>query len=166
MSLIRSVTEAILLLLVGFGGAVLQADEPRAMKGGTKSGLRTRRRPAGVTRNKVLNAAVVPHWCNNGDRFWYRRELASGDHVFILVDAVKGELKPAFDHERLATALSKVTGKEYRRNRLPIDNLDFADKGEIFWFKAGDRAWKCDPTDYRLTEEKPPAAQSHRGASF
>jgi dipeptidyl aminopeptidase/acylaminoacyl peptidase len=147
-------------LLFSQGGVALRADPP--VPGGTGADYERAAGLQALTRNKVLNAAIAPHWSSDGDRFWYRKDLVGGDHEFIVVDAVKGERKPAFDHKRLAAALSKITGKEYLSGRLPIDRLDFAEKDGAFWFTTTAGAWKCDLADYTLTEEKPPPAPASK----
>src|SRR6185503_16221300 len=40
--------------------------------------------------NTVERAKVEPHWFDNGDKFWYRNDLAGGKKEFVVVDAVKG----------------------------------------------------------------------------
>ncbi len=40
--------------------------------------------------NKVTRAKVEPNWFENGDKFWYRNDLAGGKKEFAIVDAVKG----------------------------------------------------------------------------
>ncbi len=113
-----------------------------------------------LTQNKVFLASVTPHWSGDGDRFWYRNDLPDNVREFILVDAVKGECKAAFDDKRLAAALSNAAGKEFKAGHLPIDDLTFDAKGEVFWLKVGGKAWKCDRADYTLTEEAfPPEAR-------
>src|SRR6188474_3427885 len=52
----------------------------------------------------VLNSGVRPNWMPDG-RFWYRTTRAEGPE-FVLVDPVKRTKAPAFDHEKLAVALS------------------------------------------------------------
>ena len=150
MVYIRSTIGIFFLCLVG-------AAQPA--QGGTAADYQRAARLPALTRNKVLNAAITPHWSSDGDRFWYRKDLPGGNHQYLLVDAVKGERRPAFDHERLAAALSKVVGKEYRAGRLPINRLEFAEKGDVFWLTTTAGAWRCNPTDYTLTAEKPPPAK-------
>lgn len=55
-------------------------------------------------RGLVLNGAVRPNW-RAEDRFWYRNAIAEG-HEFVVVDAAERTRGRAFDHERLAAALS------------------------------------------------------------
>ncbi|MCA1947737.1 MAG: S9 family peptidase, partial [Armatimonadetes bacterium] len=54
---------------------------------------------------KVFKERIRPNWLPGGDRFWYRNDLAGGRREFVLVDAPKGQRRPAFDHARLAEAL-------------------------------------------------------------
>jgi dipeptidyl aminopeptidase/acylaminoacyl peptidase/uncharacterized protein (DUF885 family) len=113
------------------------------------------------TQNKVFKDRVNPHWLAGGNRFWYRNDLADGAREFILVDAVRGERRPAFDHVRLAAALSRVTGKTCRSTHLPIDTLDVATDGNLR-LRVESKGWKCNLASYRLTEEREPFASSNR----
>ena len=57
------------------------------------------------TREKVLNERVRPYWLESGARFWYRSERTDG-HRYLLVNATDGAKRDAFDHAKLAGALS------------------------------------------------------------
>src|SRR4051812_1409596 len=59
----------------------------------------------------VTRAAGRATWLP-GDRFWYRATTAAGGE-FILFDAAKGTRAAAFDHAKVAAALSKATGRSY-----------------------------------------------------
>src|ERR1700682_4754001 len=50
---------------------------------------------------------------NKTNRFWYRHSVPGG-YEFVQVDAATGAKAPAFDRVKLAAALSKATGKEYK----------------------------------------------------
>ena len=155
MPRIRFALGMVCLVLVCPAWAALRAgDSPGS--GGSAADYERAAKLQALTQNKVLKASVSPHWADDGDRFWYRNDLLGGAREFIFVDAAKGERRAAFDAERMAAALSKAVGKEFKAARLPIDDMAFAEKGAAFWITVGDRTWKCDPTDYTLTEGKPP----------
>src|SRR5881296_913188 len=61
-------------------------------------------------RQSVYKDRIIPHWFHNDTRFWYRNDLREGAKEFVVVDAERGRRNPAFDREKLATALSKATG--------------------------------------------------------
>lgn len=72
------------------------------------------------------NLADPATWIANTHRFHYRKTVQGG-HRFILVDAVTQQKQPAFDHDRLAVALSKSTGTEFTALRLPFSTFQFTD---------------------------------------
>src|SRR5262249_21560229 len=78
-----------------------------------------------TTQSKVYRDQVTPHWFADDTKFWYRNDLKGGTKEFILVDAEKSSRGKAFDHGKLATALSKAAGKEYSADRLPFDDITF-----------------------------------------
>ena len=57
----------------------------------------------------VLRSGVRPNWLPD-ERFWYRVTTAEGSE-FVLVDPAKGTRAPAFDHVKLAAALSSAAGR-------------------------------------------------------
>ena len=60
---------------------------------------------AGMRDGLVLKARIAPNWFDHDNRFWYRNDLADGTREFIVVDADRGALRLAFDHQKLAAAL-------------------------------------------------------------
>lgn len=56
----------------------------------------------------VFNGAVDPEWLPDG-RFWYRNQTPQGSE-YVMVDPGAGTRQPAFDHQRMANALSGVAG--------------------------------------------------------
>jgi len=82
-----------------------------------------------------------------GDKFWYRTLTAKGSE-FILVDAVKGSRSAAFDQQKLASSLSKATGKQYDGDRLPFMSIGFSADGKSVIFEADDKQWSCDLQTY------------------
>src|SRR5262245_4298026 len=95
------------------------------------------RRGPGVRSGLVFKDRISPHWFDENTRFWYRNDLPGGAREFVLVDAEKGTRRPAFEHRKLADALSKADGgKEYRADKLPFDNITFDKGAKSVWFRA------------------------------
>jgi dipeptidyl-peptidase 4 len=67
-----------------------------------------------------------PEWINDSGLFWYRKTIMDG-HKFIRVDAENRAKQPAFDHNRLAEALSEQTGEPYTGYELPFSTIKFSD---------------------------------------
>ncbi|MCX8155100.1 MAG: prolyl oligopeptidase family serine peptidase [Verrucomicrobiae bacterium] len=101
---------------------------------------------------KVLNARLTPNWFAQGERFWYRKELAGGGREFIVVDAVRGERRPAFDHARVAEALGRALNREIPARRLPLDALEWEDGGQWVQFRAEGKNWRLTLSNYALVE--------------
>ena len=89
----------------------------------------------------VLRSGVRPNWLPD-ERFWYRVTTAEGAE-FVLVDPAKGTRAPAFDHAKLAAALSAATGRTYTAGSLPFQEIEFSADGQSITVQAGGR-WKCD----------------------
>src|SRR5579863_8414451 len=70
-------------------------------------------------RGLVVNTPGAVAWIGSSEHFWYPRTVKGGTE-FVLVDAVAGSKKPAFDHDKLATAISAVAGHTYTGLTLPF----------------------------------------------
>jgi dipeptidyl aminopeptidase/acylaminoacyl peptidase len=105
----------------------------------------------------VDRGAVRPNWLD-GDRFWYRVMTPTGSE-FILVDPAKGTCAPAFDHAKLAEALSTATGKKYEGNKLPFMTFELAEPYMIT-VSVGETFWDCNIEHYACAK---PAAGSASG---
>ena len=144
-----------------------------AIAQGTRSDYERALNLAKVTANKVFRQHVNPHWFADNTKFWYRNdlsddarpvrnstagntiqkgEISNGAREFILVNALTGTRQLAFDHQRLAEALAKATGKEIQASRLPIDGLKFNDSVSELLFTSEGRRWKCDLSSYEIQE--------------
>ena len=108
------------------------------------------RPPSGVYRDRV-----EPHWFAQDTRFWYRNDLKGGTKEFVLVDAVKGTRALAFDHAKLAAALSKEVDKQYQADRLPFSAIEFTDDARVVHFDAAGKHWECQLETYACTETAP-----------
>ena len=124
----------------------LDSPQQRPGRGGTGSGL-------------VFKDRVAPRWIAGTSRFWYRDDLANRGKEFILVDAEKGSRGPAFDHDRLAAALSKAGAAEAKGSSLPFDEIAIVDDGKAVLFERDGKTWRCDLGSYAITPSELPAPQ-------
>src|SRR5438552_9102843 len=67
----------------------------------------------------VVNVPGTPNWIGDSDRLWYSRAVKGGTE-FVIVDAATGTRKLAFDHDRLANAISAASGGHYTGLTLPF----------------------------------------------
>jgi dipeptidyl-peptidase-4 len=135
-------------LALGIG---ILALSPLALGQGTAGDYQRAARLRQMTQDKVFRSQVRPQWLPDGSRFWYRLEVGPSRHQFVFVDAAQGERRPAFDHGRLAEALSKALVRNVSSDDLPIDRLSFG-KDERFEFNAGGKRWRCLTGSYELSE--------------
>jgi dipeptidyl-peptidase-4 len=119
---------------------------------GTRSDYERALNLSKITADKVFKQRIVPHWLGDNNKFWYRNDLPDGAREHILVNAQTGVRQPAFNHERLASSLSDVTGKDIQADRLPIENLSFDEALTELKFRCDDQWWRCDLSSYELQE--------------
>jgi dipeptidyl aminopeptidase/acylaminoacyl peptidase len=104
------------------------------------------------TEGLVYKARVEANWLENGPRFWYRNDLKGGTKEFILVNAEKCTKQAAFDHKKVAEALSQAAGKQFESDKLPFNDFKFVEDGNALEFNAERAKWKCDVNSYQCTK--------------
>ncbi|UOG73611.1 S9 family peptidase [Hymenobacter tibetensis] len=109
------------------------------------------------TQPLVDGSAGQPHWLAN-DRFWYRVLTAQGAE-FVLVDPARKTRTAAFNHAKLAAALSTASGKTYQASRLPFRDLAFSPDEKSISFAAAGKNWQYDLVSEQLSPATAPAAQ-------
>jgi dipeptidyl aminopeptidase/acylaminoacyl peptidase len=110
-----------------------------------------RKKGFGPGTGAIPGGQVTPHWMADDTRFWYRKTLKGGGKEFVLVHCETGKKEPAFDHQKLAAALSKAASTEYKAERLPFDEIAFSNDGKAMQFDAAGKTWKCDLGTYECT---------------
>src|SRR5579862_3692998 len=132
-------------------------------------------------RGLVVNAPGPITWIDRSDHFWYSRSVKGG-FEFVLVDAATSSKKLAFDHEKLATAISSATGKKYaalalpfapsqdgRGGRAPAGGppqtapLTFLDHETAIQFGTGGFLYQCALTGYTCAKGSPIPASGAGG---
>ena len=85
----------------------------------------------------VFKMRIAPHWFDSNNRFWYRNDLPGGARSSSSSTPRHGTRSPAFDHARLAAALSKAAGQIYKADRLPFDEIAVRRRREDHPFRGG-----------------------------
>ena len=119
---------------------------------------------AGNLRHRAYVADVSPHWIEKSGRFTYRKSGPEGSQ-FILVDAEQNTSGPAFDHARLAEALTHAAGKPYSATALPFYDIDFVDSGKAIRFFMEGSSWTCALADYECHKEAERPERGNGGMS-
>ena len=98
----------------------------------------------------VFGTISRPVWLEDG-RFWYRVVRETGPE-FLIVDPAKGGTRaPAFDHRRLAAALSQASGTAIEGTKLPFQTLDFSEGLKTVSFNLSGKRWQCALDAYRCS---------------
>ena len=103
------------------------------------------------TQKFVDRASVSPNWLP-GDKFWYRILTPTGSE-FILVDPAKGTKTTAFDHDKLAKALSAASGRSLTASMLPFQSINYSADGKTITFNADRKQWKYDLASGAVTSD-------------
>jgi dipeptidyl-peptidase 4 len=135
------------------------ADAPRALT--AEDYARAEKWMPYNTNPLVFRAGVRPTWLPD-ETFWYRITTAEGSE-FLLVDPMKGTRAPAFDHTKLAAALSSASGTTYDAHHLPFTDFDLSTDGQTISFTVQARRWKCDLQANRCSAEVAAPAGAQRG---
>jgi dienelactone hydrolase/Tol biopolymer transport system component len=103
------------------------------------------------TQQFIDHGSVNPEWLP-GDKFWYRSLIRNGSE-FILVDPSKGIRTAAFDQQKLATALSTATGRNYSPWMLPFQFFTYSPDSKSISFRIDKKQWKCDLQTYSCSAD-------------
>jgi dipeptidyl aminopeptidase/acylaminoacyl peptidase len=116
------------------------AQQPRAL---TADDYARAERFLGYNTNPLVSGATVrPAWLA-ADRFWYLNTTADGVE-YVLVDPARRTRTPAFDHARVAAALSHAADSTYDARHLTLAALAFSTRLDSISFDARGRHWTCD----------------------
>jgi dipeptidyl aminopeptidase/acylaminoacyl peptidase len=107
------------------------------------AGLQARFEAPGLVSNLTGDAVWLP-----SGRFWYRKSIAGGNS-FLLVDPGVPAKQPAFDHARLAAAIS-TGGRRYTETQLPFTAFTFGEGERSIRFTVEDSiGFSCTLADYQ-----------------
>ena len=111
--------------------------------------------PATNSPPRIYRDKIEPHWFADSagvsNRFWYRMQLPHDEKEFVLVDAAAGKREAAFDAERLAKALTGLTGKSVDAKKPPFDAITFSSDGKTITLSGENSDWNLNLDNYAVT---------------
>lgn len=107
----------------------------------------------------IKNDNVFPHWIENSQSFWYTRETENGTE-FRLVDAAEFSNVLAFDHQKLASVLTKIHGQAVSPENLPIEDVIITLSPLQIRFQFSDNYWLYDSDDSSCEQQDEPNLQA------
>ena len=105
----------------------------------------------------VIGGSVNPTWLPD-DRFWYVNAIPGGGSEVILVDPARRTRARAFDHTRVAAALSAATGMGQAAHQLPVQQIRLSPRADTVYFGPPTGGWACDARGARCTAWRDPNA--------
>ena len=109
----------------------------------------------------TVNVTTSSGWIGKTHRLWYRHTVKGGAE-FVVFDAETKQKRPAFDHMKLASALSTATGKSYSAISLPFNSLSFSDDERMLNVSADEAQWRCALVEYVCRKDESDAARAAR----
>ncbi len=108
------------------------------------------------TSDKVLGNVSGQSW--SSDVLLYNIRMAEGT-IYMMADPSTGEKMKAFDHQRLADSLSKVTDSEVDPNDLSLRSLELSEDQDTLSYQLGSSNYETNLTTYETS--KVPAKASY-----
>jgi dipeptidyl aminopeptidase/acylaminoacyl peptidase len=101
----------------------------------------------------VFRSSIAPTWLEDGT-MWYRVATASGqEFVRVFPESRRNRKRPAFDHARLAAAISAISDTTYSGADLPFRTFSYGTGERSVLFGADGRAFTCDIRRYNCSAE-------------
>ena len=104
------------------------------------------------TSSLVIDQIIRSKWSED-NKLLYRKRI-NGGFEFYIVDPVKKKKDLAFNHIRMAKALSKEIGKKYTANKLPFRSIKFTGKKNEVEFRVRRKNYICNLNDYSIKAKK------------
>ncbi|ODU28491.1 prolyl oligopeptidase family serine peptidase [Sphingopyxis sp. SCN 67-31] len=89
----------------------------------------------------LRNLTIRPNWINGTDIFWFERQEEGGKR-FLIADVERRMQRDAFDHDAVAAALTRASGKSVAASALPLSDLRFDANLRGMTFDALGKRWR------------------------
>ena len=140
---LRCCLVAALLAFPAFAAPGPAPDQPAAPRPVTAADYaRAEKFLAPAVSSLVVGGADAITWLPD-ERFTYRRSTLDGTEFILVAPAAKSR-GPAFDHAKLAAALSAATGNTYDPKKLPFQTITLSPDAKTVVFDLAGKRWSYD----------------------
>lgn len=98
---------------------------------------------------KVFNLSANPNWLDDNAHFWYRTNTRQGKE-FFLVNMNEQTKSAAFDHQKVAEALSQTADENYEAYDLPFNFFRYVDGTDKISIDLSGQTHTIDLSDYSI----------------
>lgn len=106
------------------------------------------------------STSVLPHWIKDQDRFWYSYKTGQGKNWYF-VNAMRGDKRPLFDQQAMASKLAEIFHKPFDSKDLPLKDFKYNVKDGLFTFHVDSINFKYHLDGNRLV--KGDSVSKHQG---
>lgn len=96
---------------------------------------------------------------NETHSFWYLTQTPNGNE-FFMIDADKKEVYPAFNQQKLASILGKISNKDIDPYKLPFRTIEYNKNKDSIYFRIDGIKYNCSLTDYTVNKDKDQTPQN------
>ena len=97
------------------------------------------------TSKLVIGTLDYPNWSEK-NQLTYLSNTAQGQQFFV-IDTKKKQKKLAFDHQKLAKALAKITEKDVEQDKLPFKSFELLSE-TLISLAIAEQSYQCDIKNY------------------
>jgi dipeptidyl aminopeptidase/acylaminoacyl peptidase len=134
-----------------------------AQNGGNRANWKLMERYSNATLGRfVYSSTVNPNFINETDEFWYVWNDSKGER-FMHVDPKARRKERAFDHDKLAAALTELSKKPVVGNQLPFNSISYNKDATAITFVVERQNYEWNLKDETLKKTEPPSGQSSPG---
>ena len=96
---------------------------------------------------------------NETHSFWYLTQTPNGNE-FFMIDADKKEVYPAFNQQKLASILGKISNKDIDPYKLPFRTIEYNKNKDSIYFRIDGIKYNCSLTNYTVNKDKDQTPQN------
>ena len=128
------------------GALLLVVSSPAARAQGTPADYERANALQAKYEGAAIDIAGPATWIGKSDKLWYRK-LSRGSTQYFIYDAQSQHKQIAFDNEKIAASLSKITGNTYDPRKLPFNFIAFEENAEAFAVTVDGTRVRCTTAD-------------------